>query len=73
MALLTGTAGLVTAAGGILLAVRAVRDKERKAAQAEIATLSGLLAAERHDRTAAELRAHRLEVRLARHGIDPDG
>jgi hypothetical protein len=62
----------VTAAGGILLAVRAVRDKERKAAQEEIRTLQGLLAGERKDRTAVELRSHRLEVLLARHGIDPD-
>jgi hypothetical protein len=50
-----------------------VRDKERKAAQEEIATLQGLLGAERRDRTAAELAAHRLEVLLARHGINPDG
>ena len=71
VALLTGAAGLVTAAGGVLLAVRAVRDKERKAAQEEIATLQGLLGAERRDRVDAELAAHRLEVLLARHGIDP--
>ena len=72
VALLTGLAGLVTAAGGVLLAVRAVRDKERKAAKEEIATLTLLLDGERQARIASELRSHNLSVILARNGINPD-
>jgi hypothetical protein len=63
---------VVTAAGGILLAVRAARDKERKAARAELATVEAMLGEERHARLEAELRNHRLGMLLARHGIDPD-
>ena len=72
VALLTGLAGLVTAAGGVLLAVRAVRDKERKAAKEEIATLTLLLDGERQARIASELRSHNLSVILARNGINAD-
>ena len=72
VALLTGLAGIVTAAGGILLAVRAVRDKERRAAKEEINTLQLLLDDERKQRIDSELATHRLKLRLARHGLDPD-
>lgn len=72
VAVVTGLGGLVTACGGVLLAVRAARDKERKAAKAEIEELSGQLADERHQRLAAERRNFDLALKLARHGIDPD-
>ena len=72
VALLTGLAGIVTAAGGILLAVRAVRDKERRAAKEEINTLQLLLDDERKQRIDSELATHRLKLRLAQHGLNPD-
>ena len=72
VALLTGVGGLVTAAGGVLLAVRAARDKERKAAKREIDELGGMLSDERHARLEAERRNYDLSLKLARHGIDPD-
>jgi len=72
VALLTGCAGLVTAAGGILLAIRAVRDKERKAAKDELKNVEEMLTNERKDRIDAELQIHRLTLLLAQHGIDPE-
>jgi hypothetical protein len=63
---------VITAAGGILLAVRAARDKERKAAQTELGSVEVMLGEERHARLVCELRQHHLELLLARHGIDPD-
>jgi len=72
VALLTGVGGLGTAAGGVLLAVRAARDKERKAAKREIDELGGMLSSERHQRLEAERRNYDLSLRLAQHGIDPE-
>lgn len=53
----------------MLLAIRAVRDKERKAAAAEIASLDDMLAAERKKRIAAEVEVYNLRLLLAQHGI----
>lgn len=72
VALVTGAAGIVTAVGGVLLAVRAARDKERKAAKAEIDDLAAMLSTERHGRLEAEQRNYQLALKLARHGIDPE-
>lgn len=71
-AALTGLAGLVSAAAGVMLAVRAARDKERKSAKAELDDVSGMLADERRLRLACERRTYDLGLLLARHGIDPD-
>jgi hypothetical protein len=63
----------VTATGGVLLAVRAARDNERKAAKAEMASVETMLNEERHARLEAERDRYRLELLLAKHGIDADG
>jgi hypothetical protein len=70
-ALLTGFAGLVAAAGGILLAVRAVRSRERKAAKAENDELANELATERKRNVALELWAYQMRVLLAQYGLTP--
>jgi hypothetical protein len=66
-----GFAGVVSAIGGILLAVRAARDKERKAAKGEIDGLAAMLTEERHLRLTCERHVYNLTLLLARHGIDP--
>ena len=66
-----GFAGIVSAIGGIMLAVRAARDKERKAAKAELDSVSGMLADERQARLECERHTYQLSLTLARHGIDP--
>jgi hypothetical protein len=66
-----GFAGVVSAIGGIMLAIRAARDKERKAAKAELDDLSGMLSEERRLRIQAERQVFDLTLLLARHGIDP--
>jgi len=71
VAILTGVGGIVTATGGVLLAIRAARDKERKAAKSEIDELSHELSDERHQRLQAERRVYDLSLKLAQHGIDP--
>ena len=72
-AIITGFAGIVTAVGGVLLAIRAVRNKERKAAKNEFDTVEGMLEGERKDRIKAELENYHLKLKLAQHGIEvPD-
>jgi len=67
--LLTGLAALVVLTGAVLLAIRSVRSRERRAAAQEIEQLSSLLDHERNLRLACELRAHNAEVLLTRNGI----
>lgn len=69
---ITGVAGIVTAAGGVLLAVRAVRAKERKAAKQEIDELGTMLAEERAAHLECERHAHELRLRMAQHGWNGD-
>ena len=64
--------GVVSAIGGVVLAVRAARSKERQANRDEIDQLTEMLTTERHERIAAELDLHHAKLRLAEHGIDPD-
>jgi len=72
-AIITGFAGIVTAVGGVLLAIRAVRNKERKAAKEELDTVDDMLQSERKDRIQAELQNYNLRLKLAQHGIEvPD-
>jgi hypothetical protein len=66
---LTGVAGIVSAAGGVLLIVRAVRDKERKAAKEEYDEVSDELHEERRVRIRLEELAHAQRVLLAQSGI----
>ena len=67
---ITGIAGVITAVGGVLLAVRAARDKERRAAHEEIKEVGDMLSEERHARIEAERRVYDLTLLLARHGIE---
>ena len=71
IAILTGFAGLVAASGGVLLAIRAVRSRERKAAKAEIDELSHMLGQERERRVAVELVVYQCRVIMAQHGLTP--
>jgi len=71
VAVVTGIGGLITAVGGVLLAIRAARDKERRAAKREIDELSAMLTDERHARLTAERLVYTLSLLLAKHGIDP--
>jgi hypothetical protein len=68
-AIITGVAGVITAAGGILLSIRAVRDRERKAAKNELDTVNTMLAQEREQRIQAELDTYKARLKLAQHGI----
>lgn len=60
---------MITAVGGVYLAIHTVRDKERKAARAEMLSLEGMLAAERAKRINAELTNYNLMMLLAENGI----
>lgn len=69
VAIFTGFAATITAVGGILLAIRAVRDKERKAAKAELDNVNTMLVEERQQRLVAERDAYQARLKLAQHGI----
>lgn len=69
IAIFSGAAGIISAVGGIMLAVRAVRSKERKAAKAEIDELGQELTAERHKRLALETQVYRIKLFLRKHGF----
>ena len=68
-AVITGFAAIVSAAGGVLLIIRSVRDKERRAAKADYAQLSRQLRAERDARVTLEELVYLQRDLLARHGI----
>jgi len=66
-------AAIIAGVGGVLLAVRAVRNKERMSAKEDMNTVTSMLADERKLRIEAEQRSYRLMLLLAQHGIDvPD-
>ncbi len=69
IAIFTGLAAIVSGVGGILLAIRAVRDKERKAAAAELKTVESLLSEERESAIKCETNLQRLKRILIRHSI----
>jgi hypothetical protein len=73
VAVVTGFAGIIAACGGVLLAVRAVRSKERRNAAKEYEQLVGQLDEARAAQLSAERYAHELGVLLARNGIDVPG
>lgn len=72
IAIITGLAGIVTACGGVLLAVRAVRSRERKAANKEIEQLSDLLTVERQQHVDCEVLLQTARMLLAKTGTSPD-
>ena len=61
--------GIVSAAGGVLLIIRSVRDKERKAAKADYEQSEAQLHAEREARVHLEELAYTQRVLLAQNGI----
>jgi len=71
-ALITGIGGVLSAVGGVMLTVRAVRNKERKAFKEELDLVEGMLETERHEHIQAEIRNYKLRMEMAQHGIDPD-
>jgi hypothetical protein len=73
VAVVTGFAGIIAACGGVLLAIRAVRSKERRNAAKEYEQLVGQLDEARAAQLSAERWAHELAVLLARNGIDVPG
>jgi ferredoxin-NADP reductase len=72
LAIVTGLGALISAVAGVVLAIHAARNKERRAYQDEVDQLSGMLKDERDLRVTAELASHRLRVQLARNGIEPE-
>jgi hypothetical protein len=70
IALLTGLAGIIAAAGGVLLAIRAVRTRERKAAKEELDQVTTMLSQERGLRVQSERYSYHLMLTLAEHGIE---
>lgn len=70
IAIVSGFAGIITAVGGVLLAIRAMRSKERKNAAKEIDQLADQLAAERSNVIDAEVWGQQCAMLLARAGLD---
>jgi hypothetical protein len=68
-AICTAVGAIIAGAGGILLAIRAARSKERQAAASEIGELGDLLDDERKKRIECEVLAHQRAVLLAKYGI----
>jgi hypothetical protein len=73
IAILAGIGGIITAFGGVLLAVRTVRSKERKAATAEIDLLTEQISKERQLHINCEVALHEANLLLATNGIKPYG
>lgn len=71
LAIISGTAGIAAATGGVLLTVRRVRTKEQQASEAALATTEGYLREERDRRIEVEREAHEANLRLVQHGLDP--
>jgi methylthioribose-1-phosphate isomerase len=69
IAIFSGAAGIVSAIGGILLAIRAIRNKERKAAKEEIDELGKELTQERHTRISLERQIYNVRLFLEKHGF----
>ena len=72
IALITGVAGIIAAVCGVLLAIRAFRYRDRKAAAASEGQLSDMLSTERDARLQAEAELYRAKLLLAQHGIEMD-
>jgi hypothetical protein len=62
-------AAIICGIGGVLLAIRAVRSKERQSASQELDQTTTLLDTERNARIDCETRSHLLAIELAKHGI----
>jgi hypothetical protein len=71
IALIAGIAGIITAVGGVMLAIRTVKNNERKASKRDLDNMSHMLADERQLRIEAERRNYDLLLELAEHGIKP--
>jgi hypothetical protein len=69
VAIVTGLAAIITACGGVFLAIRAVRSKERRSAKEDLDNVNKMLAQERHLRLQSERYSYDLALELAKHGI----
>ena len=69
IAVIAGVAAVITAIGGVLLAIRTVRNRERKALTDERNQLEVALENERQTRVNLELRNYEMRVLLAKHGV----
>ena len=77
LAIITGIGAVVSVITGIRRALSTARKDsaikaERDAYKEELDVLSDLLDTERNERIAAELERHKLRLKLAEEGIDPD-
>ena len=70
LAIITGVAAIISAVSGVLLAIRAARNKERVAARKELNTVTDMLDEERADRIQAEQHNYRLALLLTQNGIE---
>lgn len=73
VAVVAGLAALASAAGGMILALRTVRDQERRAAKADYQRAESELRAERDARVRLEELAFTQRMLLAHNGIVPPG
>lgn len=71
VAIITGFAAVLTAIGGMLLAIRAVRTRERRSAKEDLAAVGAMLADERRLRIRCERRQYEMALIMAQHGLDP--
>jgi len=71
VAIITGLAAIISAVGGVLLTIRAVRNRERLSYKKELDTIEQMLETERHERVVAEVHNYKLRLELAEHGITP--
>jgi hypothetical protein len=72
IAIIAGGISVVSLVAGVWLALHAARSKERQAYHGEIEQLRIMLEDERNIRIALELERHRLKLKMAELGIDPD-
>ena len=69
VAIITGFTAIISAAGGVLLVIRSVRNKERKTAHQEYAEISTELHNEREVRVRLEELVYTQRVLLAQNGV----
>lgn len=68
---ITGLGALISAVAGVVLVVRQVRGKDRRAADEEIRELSAMLDEARHEVVECRRREYALRVWLAERGLEP--
>jgi hypothetical protein len=71
VAIITGFAGIVVAVGGVMLALRQVRTREREAVKGDLDRVERDLEEERDARLTAERNVYKCVLLLAQSGIEP--